>query len=204
MQICSTSKSNNSYKSQGHPLVPRKALDRFLESLRFTKAKPHIPREARLLDIGAGDGAFLSSLNGYIQSGVGIDPILTHDMELWETCHLVPGRFPQDFGGCEPLFDVITLLAVIEHIPTAELTTLAEACWKMLVPKGRVIITVPHPCVDNILNILKTLRIIEGLSIEEHHGFNPEELPYIFNRWTLLKKERFELGCNYLFIFEKS
>ena len=187
-----------------HPVVHRKALDRLLESLRFEKAKPHIPRGVRLLDIGAGDGAFLCSLNGYIQSGVGIDPILTHVVEISETCLLLPGRFPQDFGVCESLFDVITLLAVIEHIPTAELTTLADACWKMLVPKGRVVITVPHPCVDNILNILKTFRIIAGLSIEEHHGFNPEELPDIFNRWTLLKKERFELGCNYLFIFEKS
>lgn len=191
-------------KRQERPLVPKKALDRLLESLRFAKATPHIPKGARLLDIGAGDGAFLRTLNGYIQSGVGIDPILTHVVKLGETCRLVPGYFPRDLRACEVSFDVITLLVVVEHIPTAELTVVADACWSMLTPGGHVVITAPHPRVDKILNILKALRMIKGLSLEEHYGFNPEHLPDIFNRWTLLKKEKWELGCNYLFIFGKS
>jgi len=66
-----------------------------------------------------------------------------------------------------------------------------------------VIITAPHPRVDKLLDVLKALRIIKGLSLEEHHGFDPERLPEIFDRWTLLKKERWELGCNYLYIFGK-
>ena len=99
-------------------------------------------------------------------------------------------------------FDVITLLAVVEHIPENELHKVADTCWNHLTPGGRVIITVPHPFVDKILDVLKFFRIIKGLSLEEHHGFNPEVLPDIFNRWKLIKKERWELGCNYLFIFE--
>ena len=110
--------------------------------------------------------------------------------------------FPRDFVVCGT-FDVITLLAVIEHLPAGELQKVADACWNYLTPGGSVIITAPHPCVDRILAVLKFLRILHGLSLEEHHGFNPEELPEIFNRWTLLKKERWELGCNYLFIFGK-
>ena len=189
---------------RNHPRVAKKPLDRLLENLRFAKAKPYIPKKARLLDIGAGDGAFLRSLSGHIQSGVGIDPILTKPVELGETCRLVPGYFPRDIIACGSPFDVITLLAVVEHIPVPELYDVAKACWDSLKLNGRLIITVPHPRVDKILDILKNLRIIEGLSLEEHHGFDPEQLPEIFNRWTLLKKERWEFGCNYLFIFGKS
>lgn len=184
----------------GTPISP---VDRLLANLRFAKAKPFIPEGSRILDVGTGDGTFLRFLNGHVASAVGIDPILTEPVELGESIHLFPGHFPQDFIACENLFDVITLLAVVEHIPADKLTTVADACWEYLNPGGRTIITVPHPRVDRILDVLKFFRIIKGLSLEEHYGFHPDCLPEIFNRWTLIKKERWELGCNYLFIFEK-
>ncbi|MCE2402811.1 methyltransferase domain-containing protein [Candidatus Poribacteria bacterium] len=153
-----------------------------------------------VLDIGAGEGSFLSFLSPHIRSGIGIDPLLTTSIKC-ETYTLIPGTFPHDFSTCD-CFDVITLLAVVEHIPEAELSKVADACWDYLKTGGRVIITVPHPFADKILDVLKFFRIIKGLSLEEHHGFNPEVLPNIFNRWKLIRKERWELGCNYLFIFE--
>ena len=186
--------------NQQLPQIPKKPMDRLLEYLRFTKAKKHIPKGAYLLDVGAGDGSFLRFLNGHIRAGTGIDPLITNHIhsKAWT---LLPGVFPQDFRTDER-FDVITLLAVVEHIPENELSKVADACWHYLKTGGRVIITVPHPFVDKILDVLKFFRIIKGLSLEEHHGFNPEVLPDIFNRWKLIRKERWELGCNYLFIFE--
>lgn len=56
--------------------------------------------------------------------------------------------------------------------------------------------------VNTLLDVSKFFRIIKGLSLEEHHGFNSEVMPDIFSRWELITKERWELGCNYLFIFE--
>ena len=182
------------------PQIPKKPIDRLLERLRFNKAKTYIPKDTRLLDIGTGDGSFLRFLNGHILSGVGIDPLITSTIQT-KSYTLLPGSFPNDYHTDER-FDVITLLAVVEHIPENELHKVADACWNLLTPDGRVIITVPHPFVDKILDVLKFFRIIKGLSLEEHHGFNPEVLPDIFSRWKLCKKERWELGCNYLFIFE--
>ena len=180
---------------------PRKPLDSILEYLRFTKVEPYIPKGACLLDVGAGDGNFLRYLNGNIQSAVGIDSHLTKSVDFGKY-RLVSGFFPDDFEA-ETAFDVITMMAVAEHIPMEIFPDISEACWKYLKPSGQVVITVQHPRVEGLLDQLKTLRIVEGFSIHEHYGFDPECLPDIFSRWNLVKRERWGFGCNNLFIFGK-
>ena len=180
---------------------PRTPVDSFLESLRFAKAKLHIPEGACLLDIGAGDGAFLRHLNGHIHSGIGIDASVTRSVEFG-TCRLEKGYFPDDFSE-NRTFDVITMLATVEHIPMDLLPKVADMCWDYLKPGGHVIITVPHPRMDGLLDFLKKLRIVEGFSLHEHYGFDPECLPDIFNRWQLVKRERWGFGCNNFFLFGK-
>ena len=188
-------------QTQRHPQIPKKPIDRLLERLRFNKAKTYIPKGTRLLDIGTGDGAFLRFLNGHITSAIGIDPLITTSVTC-EKYILLPGMFQNDFQN-EETFDVITLLAVVEHIPENELQTIAEKCYRHLSPCGRIIITAPHPIVDTILKILKFIRLIKGLSMEQHYGFEPQNLPHIFKQGKLIKKQRWELGLNYLFVFEK-
>ena len=187
--------------SYGYPKYPRKLLDEILEYLRFTKVEPYIPPGATLLDIGTGDGNFLHYLNGHIRDAVGIDPYLTESAEIG-SYHLISGYFPEDFDQ-DITFDVITILAALEHIPYHQLPCVVNTCAKYLKTGGQVIITVPHPRVDNILKLLTGLRVFVGFSTHQHHGFNPEYLPTLFNGWKLVKKQRWELGCNYLFIFEK-
>lgn len=178
-----------------------KTVDRWLAQMRFARVQPYIPRGARLLDVGAGDGSFLRTLSGYVSTGVGIDPLITAPVSF-DNCQLVSGYFPQDFDrDCQ--FDVITLLATIEHIPSDMLSDVEASCWKYLAAGGRVIITVPHPFVDKILDVLKFFRIINGMATEEHYGFNPIVLPGYFCRWQLVEKQRWQLGCNYLFVFQK-
>ena len=180
---------------------PRKPLDEILEFLRFTKVEPYIPKGASLLDVGAGDGNFLRYLNGHLQMAVGIDLHLTQPTEFG-TYRLVPGRFPYDFIEHRS-FDVITMMAVVEHIPVDVLREVANACWECLKPNGQLIITVQHPRVEGFLDLLKDLGIVEGFSMHEHYGFDPECLPDIFNRWKLVKRERWGFGCNNLFIFRR-
>ena len=180
---------------------PRKPLDEILEYLRFTKVEPYIPKDATLLDVGAGDGNFLQYLNGHLKNAVGIDAHLKQNIEV-ETCHLVSGYFPRDFE-VDTIFDVITMMAVAEHIPMKSFPHVEKACWKYLKNSGRLIITVQNPRVEKLLDTLKNLQIVEGFSIHEHYGFNPDCLPHIFYRWKLIKRERWGFGCNNLFIFEK-
>ena len=85
-----------------------------------------------------------------------------------------PGFFP-DRRPAGSNWDAVTLLAVLEHIPRAQQGPMAETCHDLLVPGGRVIITVPARAVDTILAILRFLHLIDGMSLEEHYGFEPPD-----------------------------
>ena len=118
---------------------------------------------------------------------------------------LIPGQFPRDLGDVGS-FDVVTMLSVFEHIPPDEHRTVAEACANLLRPAGRLILTVPSPGVDRILAGLKFAHLIDGMSIEQHYGFDVRTTPAIFTAqgFKLIKHERFQLGLNNLFVFRKS
>ena len=76
----------------------------------------------------------------------------------------------------------------------------------MLKPGGRIVITVPSPRVDDILHLLIRLHLIAGMSAHEHYGFKPAHTLGVFAapRFRVLKKARFQLGLNNLFVFEKA
>jgi hypothetical protein len=81
----------------------------------------------------------------------------------------------------------------------------AREVKRLLTPGGRVVITVPALMVDKILEILLALKLVDGMSLDEHHGFLPEEVPDIFlpEGLKLIKMQKFQLGLNHLYIFER-
>jgi len=180
-----------------------KSLDRYLQNVRIKQAKRFVRKNDSVLDIGSVDGVMFEQWRGYISKGIGVDPTLGAKIST-EFYELYPGYFPDACPKGE-LFNAITLLAVLEHIPTAQQTQLAIDCYNYLLPKGRLIITVPSPQVDQILEVLLKLKLIEGMSLEEHYGYKPEDTEVIFKApyFKLLHKERFQLGLNNLFVFEK-
>jgi 2-polyprenyl-3-methyl-5-hydroxy-6-metoxy-1,4-benzoquinol methylase len=181
-----------------------KAVDRWLQSLRIRKAAHHIPANGRVLDIGCADGALFRQLDGRIAGGVGVDPELERSIDMG-SFKLVRGWFPRDLQDSGP-FDAITMLATLEHVPIDAQAEIAKSCVELLGPNGRLIVTVPSERVDSILGLLRRLRLIDGMSLEQHYGFDPRLTRSIFSRegMSLVTAETFELGLNHLFVFEKS
>jgi 2-polyprenyl-3-methyl-5-hydroxy-6-metoxy-1,4-benzoquinol methylase len=95
------------------------------------------------------------------------------------------------------------MLAVLEHVPRNEQADLAKACARVLRPGGRLIITTPSPTVDYLLRVLKVMRLIDGMALEQHYGFWPSEVAPLFETagLKLALRTTFQLGLNNLFVF---
>jgi 2-polyprenyl-3-methyl-5-hydroxy-6-metoxy-1,4-benzoquinol methylase len=178
-----------------------KPLDRILQRWRFSKARPFIRIGDRILDIGCGDGGFFRYLAERLGFGVGIEPTLSGPVAA-DRYRLIPGRFPDSLATTER-FDVITMLAVLEHLPEPAVKEVPHRCRELLRPGGRVVITVPSPAVDTILHVLIKLRLMRGTAVHEHHGFEPANVPPAFLEAGYLPvvSRRFQLGLNNLFVF---
>ena len=186
---------------KGPPLKP---LDRFLAQWRIAKAGRYIPKGARVLDIGCYDGALFRILGSKISGGVGIDPVLTEPFEAGPY-RLTPGEFPSAAIGAET-FDAITALAVLEHVPEEAFPQIREAVLRSLKPGGVLIVTVPSAFVDKILDVLVKLKVVSGMSVDEHHGFEPAQLPGLLSGEGLGVEvtRKFQLGLNNLFVLRRS
>jgi SAM-dependent methyltransferase len=176
-------------------------LDRLLQKWRAWKARPWVPAGANVLDIGCHQGEFLQSLGDRIGPSVGLDPLVqpqtTPRYELRADLFADPAPF------ANASFDVIVMLATLEHI--RDKAPLARECARLLRPGGRVIITVPSKFVDHIIDWLCRFRLADGMSLEEHHGYDPRTTPEVFGQsgFVLERWKRFQLGLNHLFVLRK-
>ena len=163
--------------------------------------RPWVPDSAQVLDIGCHQGEFLRSLGSRIGSSVGLDPLARPESRSRYKLLSEPFSAPCPFPDAS--FDVVVMLATLEHIP--DKAPLARECYRLLRPAGRVVVTVPSPHVDYIIALLCRLRLADGMSLEEHHGFEPRQSLRLFaeHGFTLERWRPFQLGLNHLFVFKK-
>ena len=182
------------------------ALDRFLQNYRIDQARPFIEKGARVLDLGSADGVLFARHGQCGPGSMGIDPILPANTKTPQGFSMIRGYFPQDLPANAGPFDAIVMLAVLEHFPNDLHSVLAAGVARFLNPGGRLIITVPSPAVDKILEILVALHLVHGMSLEEHHGFDINQTPEIFAPplFKLVRRAPFQLGLNNLFVFERT
>lgn len=179
-----------------------KWIDRVLQDLRFAQVKPYVNAQSRVLDVGCLDGALEKKL-GPFADYFGLDPSAPASER--SGIRFARGFFPHPDVPADS-FDVLTALAVLEHVPRDEQLAFADACRRVLAPGGRLVITVPSPLVDPILDVLMKLRFADGMETEQHYGFKPTETRDLFEGagFSLEKHARFELGLNHLFVFRRS
>lgn len=179
-------------------------VDRWIQRWRISKVRQFIPAGARVLDVGCHEGELFRQLADRIGAGVGVDPLLEEPISA-PGYRLLPGAFPDALVAEGERFDAITLLAVFEHIPADEQKAMVDELYNHLEPDGVVVITVPAPFVDNILAVLRALRLIHGMSLEEHYGFEPAQVPALFadGGFDFEASRTFQFGLNHLFVFRR-
>jgi SAM-dependent methyltransferase len=177
--------------------------DQLIQIWRMKVAAPWIPQGSRILDIGCHQGEFFLWLGNKIAPSVGFDPLYKENEKI-KGHQFFTSNFQKGLSFEDKSFDSIVMLATIEHIH--EKSEIAKEAARLLRTGGRIIITVPSLLVDKILEILLFLHLVDGMSLEEHHGFQPDDLPNIFipAGFILSKKQKFQFGLNNLYIFERS
>ena len=181
-----------------------KFVDRVLQGWRIRKVRPYVPAGSHVLDVGCAGNALYDAVPG-IGQYVGIDPHLVASSERGGA-RFIKGWFPQDLPPLAP-FDVITMLAVLEHLPPDVQPRVVQSCADLLRAGGRVVLTVPSPFVDHILTVLRFARLVDAdaFAIDQHHGFDVRRTADLFgvSGFILVAWIRFELGLNNLFVFQK-
>jgi 2-polyprenyl-3-methyl-5-hydroxy-6-metoxy-1,4-benzoquinol methylase len=177
--------------------------DSILQTWRIRKAAPYIPASAHVLDIGCSDGALFRILGSRIASGVGIDtaPVPPD----YKSFRFIQGDAPTALPEGDR-YDAITMLAVLEHIPSVAQHELAASCVALLRPRGRIVCTVPSPQVDSLIHLGQRLRVLDGMAEHEHYGFEPGDTVALFtdSGFRLLLHRRFQFGLNHLFVFARA
>lgn len=182
-----------------------KRIDIFLQQQRIKHVSKWIESNSIILDVGCFQGELLFKNSRRIRYGYGIDPLLEKKI-VGDNIELYPGKFPQDLPSKIVALDAITALAVFEHLEAEEQTIFASKCYELLQNQGRVILTIPSQKVDGILKFLSFFKIIDGMSLEEHHGFNQKSTPQIFSAsgFELEHSKSFQFGLNHLYVFKKN
>jgi SAM-dependent methyltransferase len=149
-------------------------LERFLSEQRSKRANELIPlksRQGRILDIGCGTTPMFL-LNTEFREKYGIDKVARLNNDLTDKTGVVLHNHDVEIGHALPygdsFFDVITMLAVFEHIEPNYLPGLLHEIHRVLRPGGVYILTTPAPWTPRLLTLLAKMRLLSALEIYEH------------------------------------
>lgn len=174
---------------------------------RLAAALPHVPPGARVLDLGCG----LTDLPSRLPSYVGCD-------RSPEILLVQRARFPSavffewDFAesdapvglAAQGPFDVVLLLAVLEHVAKPRLLVARAASF--LEPGGRLVVTTPHPLGRLPLETGAALGLLSPHARDEHEtllGRAALEEAGRSGGVSLILYRRFLLGLNQLAVFSR-
>lgn len=190
--------TNHSHATRGRGL-----LEPFLAQRRAATANRLISkelREGRILDIGCGSFPYFLSHTSFKEK-FAIDqlPLKLESTGIrWHQLDLnKEPQLPFDKG----YFDVITLLAVAEHLDPASLEQLLKEAHRTLRPGGRVIITTPSAWSDGLLHGMARVGLVSAEEINEHvYAYTLPLLGWYFGRAGFemgrVKFGYFEFGLN--------
>jgi len=200
---------NQKNVTPGHGL-----LEKFLSKKRAGLANQLIQKHyihSRILDIGCGViPLFLMST--YFDEKFGVDPHINYSLQGHKDENLNLIKFDVEENQTLPFedkfFDVITMLAVFEHIEPEKLPRILNEIHRILKPGGVFLMTTPCPWSDKLLRLMARLSIVSQEGVNEHKGaYSHEDLAGYLSRGGFDRKKMsfgyFELFLNSWAIAEK-
>lgn len=152
-------------------------LEGFLAKQRARKADELIPdhyRSGRILDIGCGTFPLFLTQTEFSEK-YGIDQVVdVGSLRGLETAGITLAKWDYDRESEIPygdeFFDVVTMLAVFEHIEPFHLPGLMENIHRILKADGMLVLTTPAWWTKGLIRFLASLNLISSEEIKEHKG----------------------------------
>jgi ubiquinone/menaquinone biosynthesis C-methylase UbiE len=148
-------------------------LENFLSRKRAHKANKLISndlRAGRILDIGCGTTPFFL-ISTKFKEKYGLDPLVNlPGSEVNITIEKFNTEYKNKLPFNNDFFDVVTMLAVFEHIDQNKLINIIKEIRRVLKPKGRFIITTPASTANKLLKVMSMIGLISSEEFEEHKG----------------------------------
>ena len=152
--------------TRGHGL-----LEGFLAGQRARRANSLIPdemRTGRILDVGCGSypGFLIGTRFG---ERYGVDRVAMPDVRhagVKLVAHDVAAGSPLPFEG--GFFDVVTMLAVFEHLEVPALRGLLHEIRRVLRPGGVYVMTTPVRWTEGILKLMSRVKLVSHEEVDEH------------------------------------
>jgi SAM-dependent methyltransferase len=150
-------------------------LEGFLARQRLKIANRKIPneyRKGRLLDIGCGAYPYFL-LNTDFTEKYGIEKIFHgNDKNLYPRANITIIHHDIEENPILPLeneyIDVVTMLAVFEHIKPGKLVAIINEIFRILKPNGLFVMTTPAGWTNPLLKVMAAFRLVSRIEIEEH------------------------------------
>jgi SAM-dependent methyltransferase len=148
-------------------------LEEFLAHKRIRQAERLIADEARsgrILDVGCGSFPLFLQTTRFAEK-YGLDRVVPPELNgsglnLLEHDIGHETSLPFDSG----FFDLVTMLAVFEHIERPVLVNLLREVRRVLKPGGMYVMTTPAAGTQGILNMMARLRLVSLVEVGEHKG----------------------------------
>jgi ubiquinone/menaquinone biosynthesis C-methylase UbiE len=173
-------------------------LEPILRWMRLRKVVNEIPFGSTVLDIGCGrSAAFLNAISSKIQAGTGIDfKVESSKVQHIQTLQL---RLDQALPFEDESFDIVTMLAVLEHLEH-ESQILTEI-HRVLKKSGKLVLTVPSVWAQPVLEFLAfKIGIVDADEIRDHKRYyNREQLQTVLTKtvcFNTFKHHYFQFWMN--------
>lgn len=152
--------------TRGHGL-----FDTFLAKRRSRMANKLIlqqQRNGRILDIGCGATPYFL-MNTRFRKKFAIDAV-PQSKAAKQIVHKRVNIEEERLPFRNNFFDVVTLLAVFEHIDKTKIIDVLKEIERVLRPQGRFIITTPCPWTGALLKTMAKVGLVSKEEIAEHKG----------------------------------
>src|SRR3989344_2067290 len=176
-------------------------VEPLIRRLRLRQAKKHFPkdRNGTWLDIGCGLRAIFLKETKFTNK-IGIETDEGNFVSVPDNIKLIKGDVTKSSLPIKDnSVDVVTCIALIEHIDDDKIPYLLGEIRRVLKENGKFIMTAPMHKTEKVIKLLANLRLTSQEEMEEHKcTYNPNKIINLLKdlNFKNINLGYFELGLN--------